>query len=316
MHVEQVFDTDHFMDAVSAIFDELGPAQAMFGAASELPNVSALLDAASSLVAFDMSFSTGIKVDDILSVVSGEADATGNLFFRLNDLGIFAEAIVQSANIDIYPGSAVKDGDFLLSAGLRVAAPFEGEVAADGSMVSGISFSHSLTTTTFTPHGQLRANLPLQGTATAPQSLIIMFQDENLFDTTEILVKIDFPVCPIVSIIDGLLGKLGSLELSPRNILGPVETAGLDLSDTLNDYFPNLAPFTDGILEGMCMLIAPFDLSSSAHLILFSPPLSHFFLFAMHSQKRAFPSMCGGCRDWRCRSSARGCACHDPRGRP
>lgn len=239
------------MDAISAIFDELGPAQVMFGAASESPNLLALLDAASSLVAFDLSFSTGIKVDDALSVLTGGDSATSTLFFRLNDLGVFAEAAVHSANLEIFPGTIVEGGDFLLSAGLRIAAPFEAEVNSDGSMKSGISFSHSLATLVFTPHGHLRANLPFELTDADFPSLIIKFEDDDLFDTTELLAKVDFPVCPIVSVVDGLLGKLGSLELSPRNILGPVTMAGLDLGNTLDDYFPNFAPFTDGVLEGM-----------------------------------------------------------------
>ena len=77
-----------------------------------------------------------------------------------------------------------------------------------------------------------------------------LFEDDNLFDKEELLVKVDFPVCPVVSVVNGLLGKLGSLELSPKNILGPVDTAGLNLTDSLDDYFPNLAEFTDGLLEG------------------------------------------------------------------
>ena len=251
IHMEQVFDKAFFVDAFNSIFNELGPAQAMFGAASESPNISALLDAASSTVAFDMSFSTGIKVQNALSVFTGGVDATASLFFRLNDLGVFAEATILSADLDIFPGVTVEGGDFLLSAGVRIASPFEGEVTAAGNMASEINFSHSLTTIAFTPHGQLKASLPFEVTINGlTQGLVIKFEDENLFDTINFLVKVDFPVCPIISVIDGLLSKLGSLELSPRSILGPIATAGLDLADTLDDFFPNLSLFIDGILEG------------------------------------------------------------------
>ena len=239
------------MDVVSAIFKDLGPLQAMFGAASESPNVSALLDAASSIVAFDMSFSTGIKVENALSVFTEGAEAAGSYFIRLDNLGIFAEAAAVSIDLDIFPGVTVEDGDFLLSAGLRVVAPFEGEVTASGGMASGIEFSNSLTTVAFKPHGQLSASLPFEGAINGlTQSLAIKFEDDNLFDKNQFLVKVNFPVCPVISIVDGLLGKLGSLELSPKNILGPVNTAGLNLADTLDDYFPKLATFVDGILEG------------------------------------------------------------------
>lgn len=250
--MEEVFDKADFTIAINAMFENLGPAQAMFGAASETPNVSALLDAASSIVAIDLSFSTGIKVQNALSVFSGGENAAASLFFRLDNLGVFAEAVIQSVDLEIFPGVAVEGGDFLLSAGLRIAAPFESEINTDGAITTGISFSQSLTNLVFEPHGKIAANLPFEATfGGTTQRLSIKFEDDNLFDTTQFLVKVDFPVCPVVSIVDGLLGKLGSLRLSPEQILGPVESAGLDISDALDDYFPNLDEFIDGILEGM-----------------------------------------------------------------
>ena len=251
IHFEQVFDKDYFTDAIDAIFEYLEPAQAMFGADSESPNVSDLLSAASSLVAFDMSFSTGMKVENAFSVFSGGSDASIGLFFRVDDLGVFAEATVTSVDLDIFSGLSVESGNFLLSAGVRVAVPIEGEVAIDGSMASGITFSNSLTNMAFEPHGQLTAHLPFETTINnLTQTVTIKFEDDNLFDTVQLLVKVDFPVCPIVQVVDGLLGKLGSISLSPKHILGKVETAGLDFADTLDDYFPGVAQFIDGILEG------------------------------------------------------------------
>lgn len=250
--MEQMFDKAYFTDAISSIFEDLGPAQAMFGAASQTPYISALIDGVSSIIALDMSFSTGVKVENPQSIFTGGADVGESLFFRLNDIGVFAEAAVASVDLGIFPGITVEGGAFLLSAGVRIAAPFEREVSTDGSMSDGISFSHSLRTTRFFPWGKLSASLPFTATVGGvTQSLVIKFEDDNLFDDAKPLVKVDFPVCPIFSVVDGLLGKLGSLELSPRNILGPVETAGLDLADTLDDYFPDLAHFFDGVLEGM-----------------------------------------------------------------
>lgn len=250
--MEEIFDKTYFADALSLLFAELGPAKAMFGAASELPNVSALLDAASSVVAFDMSISFGLRVENALSVFSGDANVSPTLFFRLNSLGVFAEATVSSVDLDIFPGVTVQGGTFLLSAGVRNLDSFEGEVSlTDGTMASGIAFADSLKTIAFEPYGKLESRLPFEATINGlTQSLTIKLEDENIFDSEELFVKVDFPVCPVVSIVDVLLGKLGSLGLSPKNILGPVETAGLDLSDTLDDHFPNLSQFIDGILEG------------------------------------------------------------------
>ena len=281
IHLDEVFDKAYFTDAVNAIFSDFEPLQAMFGAASELPNVSALLNAMSSIVAFDMSFSTGVKVENALSVFSSGSDASVKLFFRLNNLGVFAEATVTSATLDIFPGVSVEGGNFQLSAGVRVAAPFEGEVSIDGSMATGISFSHSLTNLVFEPYGKLTSNLPFElSVNNFTQSLIIKFEDDNLFDNVLLLTKVDFPVCPIVSVVDGLLGKLGSLGLSPKHIIGQVETAGLDLGSTLNDYFPNLAQFMEGILEGKKKCIAAFDhesfFSCASHLTNWLIPFSFY----------------------------------------
>ena len=251
LHMEHVFDKAYFIHAFNATFAELGPAQAMFQAASESPIISGLIDAASSILAFDISFSTGIKVENALSVFSAAEDATASLFFRLDDLGVFAEATVAEVNLDLYPGVTIENGDFLLSAGVRLATPFEGEVTIDGSMAIGLSFSQSLSTIKFIPHGQLTASLPFKATLNdITQTLTIKFEDSNLFDDKKPIIKVDFPVCPAISIVDGLLGKIGSLEISPRHILGFIETAGLNIADTLDDYFPDAAQYIDGVLEG------------------------------------------------------------------
>ena len=289
--MEEVFDKAYFTDALNSLFAELGPAQAMFGAASESPNVSALLDAdaASSIVAFDMSISFGLRVENALSVFSGDAHVSPSLFFRLNNFGIFAEATVSSVDLDIFPGITVQDGTFALSAGVRIVEPFEGEVSlTEGTMASGIAFADSLKTIAFEPYGKLSSSLPFEATINdITQSLTIKLEDENIFDMVQFLVKVDFPVCPVVSIVDGLLGKLGSLGLSPKNILGPVETAGLDLSDTLDDYFPNLSQFIDGILEGALSyslgLACDLNLSFISYLDFISfntQPRMSFFIFA------------------------------------
>ena len=251
IHFEQTIDKTFFIDVFNAIFGDLEPAQAMFGAASEMPAISALMDAASLFVAFDLSFSAGIKVENALSVFSKTPDSSVDLFFRLGDVGIFAEAKVAPIDLDLFSTVTIEGGNFLLSAGVRIATPFEGEVTMDGNMATGISFSHSLGTLKFIPYGQLTASLPFKATINgSAMSLTIKFEDDNLFDAVKPLIKVDFPVCPVVSIVEGLLGKLGSLEMSPRSILGSIETAGLDLAGSLDEYFPGVAQYTEGILEG------------------------------------------------------------------
>jgi hypothetical protein len=274
IQMEEVFDKAYFTEAFESIFANLGPTQAMFEAASELPNVSTLLNLARTVAVFDISFSTGIKVDNALSVFSGGSDASASLFFRLEDLGVFAEATIDSADFDLFRKITVENGSFLLSAGVRIAAPFEAEVVMNGefsgSLASGISFDSTLTTLSFEPYGQLSANLPFKATLNNfTQTLTLKFEDGDLFDDEMLNVKVDFPVCPIVSVVDPLLSKLGSVELSPKSIIGPVETAGLKLAEVIDDYFPNLSQFIDGILEGklwvvlLIIYLSTFDILTS-----------------------------------------------------
>ena len=254
IHIEQVFDKANFVDTINAIFQDLEPAQAMFGAASLSPHISSLLESVQTVIDFDLSFSSGIKVENIMNVFNIGSIATASLFFRLKDLGVFAEAALDSVNMVLFPGVSVNNGNFMLSAGVRVAESYEDEVIMSGdqagSFVNEISFWNALST--FKAHGKLSASLPFEATINDfTQNLIIKFEDDNLFDAEKHMVTVDFPVCPIVPVINGLLGKLGSLEFSPRSILGTVETSGLNLIETIDDYFPNMAQFIDGILEGV-----------------------------------------------------------------
>jgi hypothetical protein len=125
-----------------------------------------------------------------------------------------------------------------------------------------MEFSSTLKTLRFEPYGQLFATLPLDATFNGlTQKLSIKFQDEHLFDTQKLLVKVDFPVCPVMSIVDGLLGKLGSLSFSPQSIMGPVGFSGIEFGDVLDDFFPDVGQFIDGILESeflpevLCVLL-------------------------------------------------------------
>ena len=223
----------------------------MFGADGDA-DIVALLESAQSVVAFDLSFSAGVKFNSIFDAFWG-ATASTTLFFRINDLGIFAEASVKDVNVDLFAGAIVDGGNFLLSAGLRLAAPFEAEVTADGSFASGISFSSTITSAlTFEPHGQLIAALPLTASAVGiPLKLTIKLEDSNIFDSEPLLTTVDFPVCSVITgVLEGLLSKLGSLtNISPKTMLGVVQTSNIDFGP-LDELFPDITRFINGALEG------------------------------------------------------------------
>ena len=100
VHIEEIFDKSYFQQALGPLFDSLEPAKAMSRAANQSPNiVAALLESAAFVVSFDLSFSLGIKVENALIVFSSGSAASASLFFRLNDLCVFARAKVDSVDL-------------------------------------------------------------------------------------------------------------------------------------------------------------------------------------------------------------------------
>ena len=55
----------------------------------------------------------------------------------------------------------------------------------------------------------------------------------------------NYDACQVVDVIHSLLGKLGSLSVSPQSILGPSALSGIDFFDpedatTLDSLFPDV----------------------------------------------------------------------------
>jgi hypothetical protein len=203
-----------------------------------------------------MTFSAGFKLTNLqdffqLGKFSSDISAP-SLFFRLDDLGIFAEASLDDIAMDLFPSVSVAGGEFLMSSGLRLDAPFEMKLDVAGNVDdNGIGFSATLKSRLdFTPYGQFYATLPFTANVNGyDQELKILFEDSNLFDLEGLLVKVDFDACQVASFLDGMLAKLGSLTLSPESILGPVSLA-VDFEESLDNFFPNAGEFVQGVLEG------------------------------------------------------------------
>ena len=258
IHLEVGFGKDDFNSALTEAFAFLAPAQAMFGADGQTADVNTLLANAQSVVAFDMAFAFGFKVGALTDFFAGNTSSStlGSLFFRIDDMGIFAEASASGLSLDLFSGVSIVDGDFLLSAGTRLKAPFELELAADGSLASGISFSGTMTgQLSFEPHGQLSASLPFNADINgATQELIVILEDGNLFDDEDVLVKVDFDACQVVTFIDGMVGKLGSLAVSAQSLIGSPSFSGIDfesvLTNGIDDFFPDVSQYITGALNG------------------------------------------------------------------
>ena len=226
-----------FQAALTSVFGELGPAHAIFGAEGSTANVTALLEEAQVIVGFDLTLNTGFKIQGLkdFSTASTSDLALGSLFLRIEDLSVSAKASASGLSIDLFPGSSnsvgIADGSLFLSVGVKLLAPFESKLTASGDLVNGIGLSSTFTSQlTFKPFGELSASLPFTTNVNgvSPQSLTILFEDDDLFDDKMVLVKDDFDACQVNDLIQSLLGTLGSIQLSVESILGPSAFNGIN----------------------------------------------------------------------------------------
>lgn len=192
-------------------------------------------------------------------------DATAildSLFLRIDDLSVSAKAEAIGLDFDLFPGVGdsgiiLDDGKFHISAGLGLTAPYELTLSDAGALTNGLDLDSTLTSRlAIEPRGKVVANLPFSVTiGSFTQNLVILIHDDNLFDEQDVLVKVDFNACTLIDLLQQLLGKLGSFQLSADSIFGngALESLPLDLSETIgtfDEYFPNSGQFFDGILEG------------------------------------------------------------------
>ena len=253
MHIEEVFGREDFADALARMFDRLGPAKAMFGANDESANVQGLLDDASLSVAFDLSVTFGIKIQpDFMNFFNHSEDnnrALLNGTLSLNRFSVSAEAHATGLTTSIFPGLDLTGGEFSLSTGVSLAMPLEMELDLNGNFANGIGLGKTITgRLSWIPVGQVMTSLPFYY---GDQGLRIIFQDEDLFDNRPLMVSVDFDVCQAIEALQLMIGRLGSLQFEPDNILGPnVPFSGIDIGESFNDFFPDAGSFMNRVLEG------------------------------------------------------------------
>ena len=163
-------------------------------------------------------------------------------------------------DLELFPGISLDDGEFLLSAGVKLSAPFELTLNDAGGLSNGMELKNTLTSRlAFEPHGQVAATLPFTVTISSfIQDLVILIHDDDLFDNRDVLVKVDFSACALSDLLQQMLGKLGSFQLSADSILGgnnlPFNLA--NIAGTLDELFPDVGQFVNGVLEGEQFLFA------------------------------------------------------------
>lgn len=276
VHIERSLGITDFETALTSVFDDLGPAQAMFEVNGLVAEVGQIMAKATVNVAFDFVLSTGFKVNDLVEFfTSSTSDGSiGNLFFRIESLGVVATAVAKDFSIaNLFPAPAniaISEGSLLISAGVQLPEPFEAVLTLSGDMENGINLSTQIKgRLAFEPFGELRAILPITATINnQEQSLTILFTDDNLFDDEDVLVKVDFDVCPVVGILQTLLDRLGLMSIAPDGILEPSSFSGIDFFNdeitTLDSFFPDTAQFFNGVLE--CKRAYPYCLDANMFL--------------------------------------------------
>ena len=109
IHLNRTFGMNDFKDALDSVFDDLGPAQALFDKANETASVIELLNATQLLVSFDLSLNAGFSVNgtltDFFSNDTSTATSTwGDLFLRIDELSASATARAADLSLELFPG--------------------------------------------------------------------------------------------------------------------------------------------------------------------------------------------------------------------
>ncbi len=255
IRVEEAFGVSSFQSALNSVFDKLAPLQAVFGASGVVPAVDDLLSELDITAAFWLSISAGAKVNASLTDVF-DSISTGNappvtVFLRIDQLGASVYAQVTELNLDLFPGIIdITDASLELGIGLGLSDPYEFILDSANSQI-GIGFNELVTgMLRFKPFGSLAASFPFSiSVGSIQQDLELLFDDNNLFDEKEVSVTVNFNACRFLAVFQQMLGKLGSIGLSPDIILGPNAVSGIGL-ESLNSLFPDLGRFLTGVLEG------------------------------------------------------------------
>ena len=274
IYFSETFDKDDFQAALESVFGDLSAAQSMFGADGDA-DVLQLLDNDNAVITIDFSLtlSTGFKIGDLVSffTASSSNSTLGSLFLRIDQLSVTGKASASELNVELYSGSnniGIVNGALSLSAGLHLPSPVELELTASGDMENELGLSTTLTRQiVFLPSGELHASFPFVTTLGGKnQSLTILFEDEDLFDDKTVHLSVDFNACEVDVLLEALLGKLGSIQLEPQSILGPMALSGIDffgensttnILSSIDDLFPDIGQFIGGVLEGNSLLMQP-----------------------------------------------------------
>ncbi|KAL3759073.1 hypothetical protein ACHAWU_008682 [Discostella pseudostelligera] len=252
IRIQQVFEASYFQSALNRLFDKLAPVQAVLGAKGKVAAVDNLLEELEVTAAFWLSISAGVKVNasvtDVFNTIYTGIAPPVTGFLRINELGASVYAHVSDLNLELFPGIInVTDASMELSLGVRLYDQYEFIMDSANSQI-GIGFEEIVTGgLRFDPYGGLAASFPFSfSIGNSNQDLQVLFNDDDLFDEKEVSVTINYNACRFLNVFQQILGKLGSISLSPDSILGPTS---LIVSESLDGLLPDVGGFLTGVLE-------------------------------------------------------------------
>jgi hypothetical protein len=252
---EEVFGVSSLQSALNRVLDKLSLVQAVFGANTDVTAVDNLLRELECRAYFWLSISAGAKVnatvaDVFNSLSTGIAPPLGG-FLRINEFGASVHARVADLDLELFPEIInITDAAMELSIGVGLRDPYEFVLDSANSQI-GIGYDEIVTgRLRFEPFGSLAASFSFSTTVGGiRQNLSVLFDDGDLFDEEEVTVAVNFNACRFLPAFEQMLAKLGSVGLSPDNILGPNAVRGIVL-ESLDDLFPDIGGFLSGVLEG------------------------------------------------------------------
>ena len=248
IRVEDLFDRSSFQSLLNTVFDKLSPIQTVFGA-DENAAVDNLLKELEVKAAFWLSMSVGAKVSgsvtDFFENPSSDFTSTG--YLRIDEFGASVYAQVDNLNLELFPEINISDGAMEVNIGVELKEPYEFIVDS----THAIGFNEIVTGyLRFEPHGSLAASFPFSATVgNISQDINVLFDDNDLFDEEEVLVTVNYNACKFRDAFQQILGKLGAINLSPEDVLGPTAFSGIAI-ESLDSIFPDVGGFMAGVLEG------------------------------------------------------------------
>lgn len=205
---EETLTPEDFVDAFETVLGDLDQAQEMFGvASSEDANVAGLFTDAMTLVSVSLGLTFGVKISDVTNFFTPASTDSSllNPFFRINELTVGAESTASNLETEIFSGVNLRNGSLSIDVGVKVVTPFEAELSLDGSLTNGLSLLDTITSQVlYEPFGEVSASLPLSiDIFDTSQELVILIEDDNLFDDKDFIIKVDFDACQLGDVFQG-----------------------------------------------------------------------------------------------------------------